>query len=129
MPNFGRAEAEAMMEEYGYCKHSDCRDLVQAAYQRGAEEKPLSATAIEYDKVVKLFHAQTRSADLWIEQYNKYKDISGIRNASLAIGKLMGHFMVLTTINGGNRDVEDDILALMEKYSKIWDNLMVEKVN
>ena len=37
---------------------------------------------IEYDKVVKLFHAQTRSADMWIEQYNRYKDVSGVRNAS-----------------------------------------------
>jgi hypothetical protein len=127
MPNFGRTEAEAMMEEYGYCKHSDCRALVLAAYNRGAAEK--TSMSVEYDKVVKLFYAQTRSADMWIEQYNKYKDVGGIRIASLAIGKLMGLFNVLTSINAGDRDVEKDIPALMEKYSKIWDNLTVEKGN
>lgn len=84
---------------------------------------------LEYDKVVKLFHAQTRSADMWIGQYNRYKDVSGVRNASLAIGKLMGLFNVLLTMNGGSSNVDDEIIALMTKYSGVWDNLVVEKGN
>lgn len=81
---------------------------------------------LEYDKVVKLFHAQTRSADMWIEQYNRYKDVSGVRNASLAIGKLMGLFNVLLTMKG-SENVEEDILSLVTKYHAVWDNLVVEK--
>lgn len=84
---------------------------------------------IEYDKVVGMFHAQTRSADMWIEQYNRYKDVSGVRNTSLAIGKLMGLFNVLLTMNRGDANVGEDILAAMEKYSKVWDNLSVEKAD
>ena len=84
---------------------------------------------IEYDKVVKLFHAQTRSADMWIEQYNRYKDVSGVRNASLAIGKLMGLFNVLLSMNGGSSNVDDGIIALMTKYSEVWDGLDVEESN
>ena len=85
--------------------------------------------SIEYDKVVKLFHAQTRAADMWIDQYNRYRDTGGVRNAALAIGKLMGIFNILISINEGNLDVSDEILAAMAKYTQIWDNLTVEKVN
>jgi hypothetical protein len=81
---------------------------------------------IEYDKVVKLFHHQTRSADMWIEQYNRYKDAGGVRNAALAIGKVMGIFNILLTMKGGE-NIEDDILELMNKYTQIWENLAVEK--
>ena len=87
------------------------------------------SNSIEYDKVVKLFHAQTLSADMWIEQYARYKDVSGVRNASLAIGKLMGLFNVLLSMNGGSSNVGDDIIALVTRYSGVWDNLTVEKAN
>jgi hypothetical protein len=82
--------------------------------------------SIEYDKVVKLFHHQTRSADLWIAQYEKYKDAGGVRSAALAIGKVMGIFNIILNMKG-DENVEEDILAQMNKYSQIWDNLVVEK--
>lgn len=42
---FGRAEAEAMMEDFGYSKHSDCRALVLEAYSRGWKDATSSPEA------------------------------------------------------------------------------------
>lgn len=69
-------------------------------------------------ELVAKFHAQVRSTDFWVNQWEKYKDMSGVRNASMAIGKLFGIAQVL-----GLLGIPEDVADLCEKYQEIWDNL------
>ena len=41
----------------------------------------------------------------------------------------MGLFNVLLSMNGGSSNVDDGIIALMTKYSEVWDGLDVEESN
>lgn len=87
---------------------------------------------IALEQLYKLFHAQTRSCDLWVGQWEKVKDSKNpslplfaphLRNVSLAIGKLMGIFNIVTTILGADEDVPEDVLEKMKHYTAIWDQL------
>jgi len=80
---------------------------------------------MDKDALITMIRGQARSADLWIAQWNRYKDTSGVRNASLAIGKMFGIYNVLVSLNGMEADVPEEILELMQKYSDIWENLHI----
>jgi hypothetical protein len=81
------------------------------------------------EEIIRLMHGQAKSADMWIEQWERYKDVGGIRNAALAIGKLAGHYQILCVMKGADENVPEDIIALMQKYYDIWDNLHISKVS
>jgi len=79
------------------------------------------------ETLIMLIHAQARSADLWITQWERYKDVSGVRNASLAIGKMFGMYHVLISTDGMAADVPEETIALIQKYSSIWEELHISK--
>jgi len=87
----------------------------------------MTSPTISIQELIKLIRAQAKSADMWIGEWEKYKDVSSVRNAALAIGKVSGLHNALLAVNGGEIDVPDDIIALMQKYHDIWDNLHISK--
>lgn len=76
--------------------------------------------------VTEVFKTATKSADLWIQQWRQYKDVSSIRNASFAIGKMAAIFNLLCSINGEETDLPEDIVKTMQEYTSIWDNLTLD---
>lgn len=83
--------------------------------------------SIDIEGVIKLLVSQCRSADLWISQWERYKDASSVRNAGLALGKIQGVYGVLLSMNGGDEDVPPQVLELMKKYGEVWDRLGVKE--
>lgn len=79
--------------------------------------------SIEYDRLVLLFHAQARSTQIWTNQWEQHKDAASVRNASLAIGKLHGIYNILLNINGGEKNIEEEIIGLMQKYNDLWSQM------
>lgn len=82
---------------------------------------------LDKETLVKLIRGQAKSADLWINEWKRYKDVSGIRNASLAIGKINGLYLALIALDADTDTVPDEIMALMRKYLDIWSELHISK--
>lgn len=82
---------------------------------------------IDTEGIIRLLVSQCRGADLWISQWERFKDASSVRNAAMALGKIQGVYNVLLTMNGGDEDVPPQVLELMKKYGEVWDHLGVEK--
>ena len=83
---------------------------------------------LDKEKMLKLFHGQARSADLWIGQWRRYKDVSSVRNASLAIGKMAGIYHVMvSSMEGAGETVPEDIIQKMGEYHAVWDDLHISK--
>lgn len=80
---------------------------------------------LDKDALVKLIHNQAKNADMWIGEWQRYKDASGIRNASLAIGKVHGLYLALVALNAGDDNVPEDVIELMRKYLDIWGELHI----
>jgi hypothetical protein len=78
---------------------------------------------ISFDKICSLLRAQARSAEVWIQQYEKHKDISGVRNAAMAIGKVAGHYNVLLSTG---QEIPEDIIAIETRMNTIWNTLEVK---
>lgn len=88
--------------------------------------------SLSRELLISLIHAQAKSADLWISEWKKVQYSKNpsllllaphIRNVSLAIGKIMGLYNALMSINGLDENVPDDILEVIRKYTTILDNL------
>lgn len=75
------------------------------------------------EKLLRLMQSQKASAELWIAQYEKHKDVSGIRNASLAIGKWMGHFNILLAMYAGEKEMSADVEQTLFRFGGIWDKM------
>jgi len=84
-------------------------------------------TTLDTQKLIQLIYAQARTADMWIQQWEQYKDVGGVRNASLAIGKIFGIYNALLALNGGGMNAPDDVIELMQKYQTIWNDLYISK--
>lgn len=83
---------------------------------------------MNHDTLIKMMHGQARSANLWISQWERYKDTSGVRNAALAIGKIMGMYFVLDSmVAASGEEVPEEIHDMMRKYNDIWDQLHISK--
>ncbi len=82
---------------------------------------------IDQEKLIALLVAQCRSADLWIGCWNQHKDVSAMRNAALALGKIHGIYGVLLVMNGGDLSVPEPVIQLMKKYQDVWDSLSLTK--
>jgi len=82
---------------------------------------------LDQETLVKLIHEQARSADMWIGEWQRYKDVDGIRNASLAIGKIHGLYLALLALNAGDDNVPEDVMELMRKYLDIWRELHISR--
>lgn len=80
---------------------------------------------MDKEKLIKMFHGQAKSADLWIEQWRRYKDVSGVRNASLAIGKMAGIYHVMAA--DGHDDVPEEVIQKMGEYHAVWDELHISR--
>ena len=78
---------------------------------------------ISFDRICDLTRAQARSAEIWIQQYNRYKDIGAVRNAAMAIGKVAGHYNILVSTG---LDIPEDIIETQKRLTNIWDNLEVK---
>jgi hypothetical protein len=78
-------------------------------------------------KLIQLIYAQAKTADMWIGEWEKYKDVSGVRNAALAIGKVSGLYNALLAMNGGDENVQEELINLMCKYATAWDRLYVSR--
>lgn len=78
---------------------------------------------MDKEQIIKLLIAQMRSADLWIGQWERFKDAASVRNAALALGKIQGVYNVLLNLNGGDENMPEEIMTLMKKYGEIWDRL------
>ena len=79
--------------------------------------------AIEYNAIVKLFQSQARSTQIWVNEWEKHKDASAVRNASLAIGKLHGIYNILLNMNGGEKNIDEELIALLQKYNNLWSQM------
>ena len=75
---------------------------------------------IDQGSLFRLFRAQARSAEMWIQQYESYKDISGVRNAAMAIGKVAGHYNVLLSTGV---ELPEDIIEIQVRMNNIWSSL------
>ncbi len=69
------------------------------------------------EKLILLYNGQKRSTDMWIAQWEKNKDITGVRNAAMAIGKLAGIHQVMVALG---QDLPDEIIDAMCEYNDIW---------
>jgi hypothetical protein len=87
----------------------------------------LGGPVLSQEKLINLIKAQAKSADMWIQQWERYKDVSGVRNASLAIGKIFGLYSALLAMNGGDTNAPEEIIELMQKYQTIWDELHISR--
>ncbi len=85
---------------------------------------------IDREGIIRLMRSQAKNCDLWIAGWERIKDVPDpsipllvphIRNASLAIGKLMGLCNVLLQMNAGEEDLSDEVIQMMQKYQAIWD--------
>lgn len=75
---------------------------------------------ITRDELLKMFYAQARVTDMWIEKWEKHSDISSACNAALATGKILGIGSVIDTTNHLNNIKDCEIAQLMMKYIDIW---------
>lgn len=80
-------------------------------------------SSLNQAELIKLLVAQCRSADLWIDCWEKYKDAASMKNAAMAIGKIHGIYGVLLVCNGSLLDMPQHVFELMTKYQRVWDNL------
>jgi hypothetical protein len=78
------------------------------------------------EKLIKLFEGQARSADLWIGQWERYKDVSGVRNAAMAIGKMAGIYHTMVSL-GPDENIPENIIEVMTRYNDIWNNLHISR--
>lgn len=76
--------------------------------------------SISKTKLLKLMEGQAKSADGWIQQFEKYKDVSSIRNVSLAIGKYAGMYNVLLSICG-EENLPEDVITEAQRLVAILD--------
>lgn len=81
------------------------------------------STLLTFERVCELLRAQSRSADLWIQQYELHQDISGVRNAAMAIGKVSGHYNILVATGC---EVPDDIVEIANRMNDVWSKLEVK---
>lgn len=82
------------------------------------------------ETIYQIFHAQCRSADMWINQW-KHLDAAvpdtvhasvkapQLRNVSLAIGKVLGIYNAMLVMHG-DTNIPEDIIAKVAKYDQIW---------
>ena len=75
--------------------------------------------------LIKFLRSQAKSTDMWLEQWNRYKDTGGVRNAALAIGKMMGIYQILLNMNGADENMPEEVIALMKRYMEYWDDLHI----
>ncbi len=80
---------------------------------------------IDQEELIKLLVSQCRSADLWVRCWEQHKDVSAMRNASFAIGKINGIYNVLLFMIKGDENLPEQIIELVQKYQKIWDSLHI----
>ena len=73
-----------------------------------------------------MIYRQARNADFWIAQWESHKDLSGVRNASMAIGKIFGLYSALTFFVETDNEVSD-IDKLMARYDTIWNELKLNQ--
>jgi hypothetical protein len=73
--------------------------------------------------LIDLFHAQVIGSQLWIREWERHKDISSVRNAALAIGKVHGVYNALVYSIAGNEDLNQNVVDIMHEYNRIWSNL------
>ena len=73
-----------------------------------------------------MIYRQARNADFWIAQWEQHKDVSGIRNASMAIGKIFGLYSALSFFVEAGNEVTD-IDKLMSRYDIIWNELKLSQ--
>lgn len=78
------------------------------------------------EKLTQLFHGQARSADLWINQWEQYKDMGGVRNAALAIGKMEGIYYAMQAVLGDD-NLPEEITQKMAHYHEVWDRLHISR--
>lgn len=108
---------------------SKLTDLIESSVASATQRTAamMGGPVLTQEQIIKHIHAQAKSADMWIGQWEQYKDVSGVRNASLAIGKIFGLYNALLATNAGDYNAPEDIIALMRKYQNIWDGLYISK--
>lgn len=71
-----------------------------------------------------MFEVQAVSADWWVKQWEQHKDIPGLRNAALSIGKLAGiHQVIRNTFRLAGEQIPEHITKTMEDYEEALNNL------
>lgn len=79
--------------------------------------------------LIDLFHAQAKSADLWIAQWNRqenrHQDIAALRNVAFAIGKVHGVYNTVVYSTQGNEDLPEIIIQTMARYNNILNDLFI----
>lgn len=63
-----------------------------------------------------------RNADMWLGQYDRYKDRSSAVNAAMAVGRLMGALELYHQLNGGELTAEHR--ALVEWAQEQFDRIL-----
>lgn len=79
------------------------------------------------DDLHKIFLVQERNTRMWVEQWQRYKDAAGVRNAAMAIGKLCGIHNVMCSLRFIEHDTEipAGVSEVLSKYEDIWENLHI----
>lgn len=80
---------------------------------------PMTCT-ITLDRICSLVRAQAKSAQLWIDIFERHKDPPSIRNAALAIGKVGG---IMNILYAQGVDLPEDLIEIQNKMTKVWDKL------
>lgn len=80
-------------------------------------------TSVSQEELIRLFVAQCRSADMWVNMWEERKDVSTMRNAAMAIGKIDGLYNVMAYAISGNSEIPAVVTELMAKYKKVWESL------
>ena len=78
------------------------------------------ANSISKEELLKLMAGQAKAADGWIQQFEKYKDVSSIRQVSLAIGKYAGMYNVLLSMYR-EENLPEEVIAEAQRLVAIWD--------
>ena len=69
---------------------------------------------------------QINSIEFWLGEYNRYQDLSCVRNVSIAIGKLLGMIEIWQYVQGLT-ELHGDLADIWQKYYTIWNELVISK--
>lgn len=83
-------------------------------------------TPVSQEALIKMLVAQCFRADLWIGEWRAHRDATGVRNAAMAIGKLIGIYSVLLHQAQGEENVPEAVVEMIKPYQQSWDILGTE---
>jgi len=76
----------------------------------------------------RLMRGQIRSTDMWVDQWQRYKDVAAMRNVALALGKFYGLLSAYIALNDGELEMPGDFKTKQIEYGEVYNTLGLNEV-